>query len=110
MRKQTSAQAREAAKAADAAQLATIKEREAQAEQRYAEGRYADALDRYQVLADQGSGLAQRRLGDVYLNGKGVPRDAAEKGRPLVRSRGGKMTCRRWRCWVCCTSAARACA
>ena len=86
MRKQTSAQAREAAKAADAAQLATIKEREAQAQQLYAEGRYADALSRYQVLADQGSGLAQRRLGDVYLNGKGVPRDAAEAARWYARA------------------------
>ena len=81
IRKQTSAQAREAAKAADAAQAATFKEREAQAEQAYVDGRYADALARFQVLGDQGSAVAQRRLGDLYLNGKGVPRDAAEAAR-----------------------------
>ena len=77
IRKQTSAQAREAAKAADAAQAATFKEREAQAEQAYVDGRYADALARFQVLGDQGSAVAQRRLGGLCLDGKGVPRDAA---------------------------------
>ena len=78
IRQQASAQVRAAVKAADAAQAATFKEREAQAEQAYADGRFADALARYQVLGDQGSTVAQRRLGDLYLNGKGVPRDAAE--------------------------------
>lgn len=86
MRKQTGTQAREAAKAADAAQRATIKEREAQAEQLHAEGRYADALNRYQALADQGSVLALRRLGEIYANGRGVPRDAAEAARWYARA------------------------
>ena len=86
IRKQASAQVREAAKAADAAQLATIKEREAKAEQFYAEGRYGDATARYQLLADQGSAVAQRRLGDIYLNAKGVPRDATEAARWYSRA------------------------
>lgn len=81
IRKQTSAQVREAVKASDTALAATIKEREAQAEQAYKDARYADALAQYQVLADQGSVIAYRRLGDIYLNGKGVPRDAAEAAR-----------------------------
>lgn len=81
IRKQASAQVREAAKAADAAQLATFKEREAQAEKLHSEGRYADAIARYQTLGDQGSATAQRRLGDIYLEGKGVPRDASEAAR-----------------------------
>ena len=81
IRQRASAQVREAVKAADAAQVATFKEREAQAEQAYVDGRYADALARFQVLGDQGSAVAQRRLGDLYLNGKGVPRDAAEAAR-----------------------------
>lgn len=81
IRKQTSAQVREAVKASDAALAATVKEREAQAEQVYKDARYADALAQYEVLADQGSVIAYRRLGDMYLNGKGVPRDAAEAAR-----------------------------
>lgn len=88
IRKQASAQVREAVKAADAAQVSTFKEREAQAEQAYAEGRHADAIARYQLLGDQGSAVAQRRLGDMYLNGKGVPRDAAEAARWYGRAAG----------------------
>lgn len=81
IRKQTGAQVREAVKAADAALAATIKEREAHAEQAYKDGRYADALGQYQALADQGSVIAYRRLGELYLNEKGIPRDAAEAAR-----------------------------
>lgn len=81
IRKQTAAQVREAVKASDAALAATIKEREAQADQAYKDARYADALAQYQVLADQGSVIAYRRLGDIYLNGKGAPRDAVEAAR-----------------------------
>ena len=86
IRKQTSTQVREAMKSADAAQVATFKEREAQADQLYAEGRYTDAIVRYQVLGDQGSAVAQRRLGDAYLNAKGVPRDATEAARWYSRA------------------------
>lgn len=86
VRKQTGAHVREAVKAADVAMAATIKEREAQAEQAYKDGRFADALGQYQVLADQGSVIAYRRLGELYLNGKGAPRNAVEAARWFRRA------------------------
>lgn len=86
MRKQTGEQAREAAKAADAARRTTIPEREARAAQLHSAGRYADALSLYLALADQGSALAQRRLGEMYRNGQGMPGDSAEAARWYARA------------------------
>ena len=46
----------------------------------YKEGRgvpqdYAEALKWYRKAAEQGDGLAQTHLGNIYLNGFGVARD-----------------------------------
>ncbi len=86
IRAQTDRQVRIASKVADALSAAAIKEREPEAEQLYKDGRYADALDLYQTLADHGSVIALRRLGEMYRNGQGVPRDAVEAGRWYARA------------------------
>lgn len=85
IRQRASAQVREVVKAADAAQVATFKEREAQAEQAYVDGRYADA--RPLVRDDQGrpgSAPAWRPLPERQRRSA-----RCRRGRPLVRPRGG---------------------
>ena len=44
----------------------------------YLNGDYAAALREWQPLADQGDAKAQRGLGQMYLEGKGVPQDETE--------------------------------
>lgn len=44
----------------------------------YAKGDYTAALSLWWPLAQQGNGLAQRRLGLLYLYGQGVPKDQLE--------------------------------
>jgi len=36
---------------------------------------YAEALKWFRMAAEQGRGLAQHRLGEMYMNGEGVPQD-----------------------------------
>ena len=86
IRQQASAQVREQVRAADAAQAATAKERAAEVDAFYRAGQYAQALAGFLPLAEQGSALAQRRLGELYLAGKAVPADPEEGGRWLARA------------------------
>ena len=86
IRQQASAQVREQVRAVDAAQAATVKEREAEVDARYRAGEQAQALEGFRPLAEQGSALAQRRLGELYLAGKAVPADPAEGARWLARA------------------------
>jgi Sel1 repeat len=44
----------------------------------YNEGNYATAYRLLRPLADQGNASAQARIGQMYLDGRGVPRDYAE--------------------------------
>jgi TPR repeat protein len=44
----------------------------------YNRGDYATALRLFRPLAEQGNAEAQFRLGEIYLEGIGVPKDAAE--------------------------------
>ena len=44
----------------------------------YHRGDYATALREWRPLAEQGNAAAQSRLGVMYENGEGVPRDTAE--------------------------------
>ena len=43
--------------------------------------RFADALAILRPLADAGNAHAQRRMGDAYIEGRGIPRDDAAAGR-----------------------------
>ncbi len=45
------------------------------AEQAYAQGKYYAAGARFQMLADNGDGQAQFRLGQMHATGKGVPQN-----------------------------------
>jgi len=44
----------------------------------YARGDYVQAMKRFRQLAEQGHQWAQRRLGSMYAEGKGVPQDYQE--------------------------------
>jgi TPR repeat protein len=55
----------------------TLAEHLAGADRAIASGRHADAITALKLLADAGNAPAQLRLGDLYADGKGVPRDAA---------------------------------
>ncbi len=50
----------------------------------FAKGDYATALKEFQVLADQGVPAAQAALGQMYLEGLGVPKDYAMAARWLT--------------------------
>ena len=41
-------------------------------------GNYADAVQWYQKAAEQGSSIAQERLGFMYYNGYGVTKDITQ--------------------------------
>ena len=41
-------------------------------------GDYPTAMRLWRPLADQGNAIAQRNLGNMYANGRGVPQDYAE--------------------------------
>jgi len=49
--------------------------------QKASERKLADAARACRVLAEQGDANAQGRLGYMYFEGKGVPRDYAESAR-----------------------------
>jgi TPR repeat protein len=49
----------------------------AAADRAISESRFADAIAMFKTLADAGNSKAQVRLGDIYAEGHGVPRDAA---------------------------------
>ena len=44
----------------------------------YERGDYSEAVEWYQIAAEQGEARAQYDLGLMYANGKGVPKDASE--------------------------------
>lgn len=48
------------------------------AQQAYHDGDYRTAVPLFQALAEQGNVRAEFFLGDIYLNGRGVPQDYAQ--------------------------------
>jgi len=59
----------------------TPAEQLADAERAIEAKRFADALTILRPLADAGNARAQTRLGDAYMEGRGIPRDDAAAGR-----------------------------
>jgi len=47
----------------------------------YKRGNYRAALQVWLALAEHGDAMGQIRLGDLYLNGQGVPRDTSVAAR-----------------------------
>ena len=67
--------------AAKTAPARTPAEHLADAERAIEAKRFADALAILRPLADAGNPRAQTRLGDAYVEGRGIPRDPAAAGR-----------------------------